>query len=179
MKKQTKLNRVASIGYRGEVIATLSSKKRKIKTVKCHNAGTSLLFARIASILAGNATQESMQMPKYIDVGTKDDTGAFQSYLVDRVFITDGGVVNREDAETYSVTFGGIIQLTNIISQYQAEPIQELRLCAGGNKEINDFLAETTLNEEITLSSQASNLIISWKMYITNANTSVDTSGGN
>ena len=85
MKKQMKLNKATSIGYKGEVTAKVCSKKRIIKTIKCHNDGMPLLFARLASILAGNADVEAMQMPKYLDAGAIVD-GKFVSYLVQRLF---------------------------------------------------------------------------------------------
>ena len=181
--KQIKRNKATAIGYRGEVTATLcTKKKKKIKTIICHNEGTSLLFARLASVLAGNASQEMRQMPQYIDIGSNNDSGNFQSHLVQRVYITDGGRVSQE-SDGYSVTFGGIIQLANINSIFAKTEIDEVRLCSGGVIGTNDYLAKTTLSESVTLTETSSNLIISWKMYITNAetssNSSASVSGGN
>lgn len=172
MKKQIKLNKVASIGYRGEVTAKVCSKKRVIKTIKCHNDGMPLLFARLASILAGNAEAESLQMPKYLDAG-RTVNGKFESFLVQRAYLTDGGVVAKEPTgDAYSVTFGCIIAFTNIMTSHANDAITELRLCSSGNVGADDYLVKTNLTEPTTLNGQSSNLLVSWKMYITNAQVS-------
>lgn len=164
-----------NIQYQGFVTIKILKGNKTIRTIKTHNAGTTLLFKVLSSVLCGN--NESVNMPKYFDLGSMESDGSsytFKSNLANRVALNSKVIENfttiMEDNKTFKSAYGASFTvLIPSIQILEQKNIDTLRLYSLNYGE-ESLLAQVELLNSLEVSyDKGYNYMIEWVMTFENA----------
>ena len=103
----------SAIKYIGRAKLTLYRGNKIVRTIEHRNHGTAWLFKVLASALCGK--DESLNMPRYFDLGTTDDRGIFTSCLASRPALTAKTLSANDIGAENQIAPGGGAQFTAFI----------------------------------------------------------------
>ena len=168
-----------NIQYQGFVTVKVLKGNKAIKTIKTHNAGTTLLFKVLSSVLCGN--NESVNMPRYFDFGNLINDGnsyTFKSNLANRMALSakvienfTASAGNNSFTSAYGASFTVLIPSIQIVAH---KDIDTLRLYASNYGE-ESLLAQVDLSEALEVSyDKGYNYMIEWVMTFENVMAEVE-----
>lgn len=164
-----------SISYVGDVNIKQIHKGIVISDKDIHNAGSNLLFKFLCSALCSN--NEVKNFPHYLDMVSKADGDTeYTTILNRRVQITERIVIEEQDKYKASLQ---ISIPAYLVKETEKQKIKDgnykLRLYSDGLTSVNNYLAEVD-GVKIDLANQDV-IVITWKMYFSNASTKEENNG--
>lgn len=157
-------NSTTRIEYQGHVVVKVVSGNKILKSVRCHNEGTSWFSRLIASSVLGN--NEGVNMPKYLDAGYVGENQSFTSCLSSRVQLTGRQLKKDTNSTAWIASFTAVLPRRSIHTDDTGVTINQLQVhsVTTGNDKL---LATVSLGEdkEIDVSATSkSSIIIVWEM---------------
>ena len=140
-----------NIGYSGIVKISIMKGKDIVRNITHHNAGTAWLFKLLSRVLCG--ADESNNMPKYLDLGSINNSNNFESALANRCPLIGKSVENQDfnvEKTLYNSSYASIFTATISSLQVINESvvIDNLRLYSSKDGGDENLLAEVRLYNE-------------------------------
>lgn len=180
-KTKKKSNRNLAIDYSGKVKIELLNGKKKYKTIKLKNSGTSELFKLIAMLISGEDAQ--YKVPAYLqlfDITSKrtDMSNYFENPVLNSsIPVTTKKYYKNKDIETDSDLFdmentGYVVEYSFLIPGTSIIPdtnIDVIAMFPTNNYKTNPlaYIKLDELSNNISI-EEGNNILITWSMYLQN-----------